>query len=82
MIQEFVSEKFDIKMEELKSKNNSPKIAMPRQVAMYMTKKLTRYPLGGNRQFVWRKTPYDRDSFQSTKSKKCSGSGSLIFPEK
>jgi chromosomal replication initiator protein len=44
-IQEFISEKFDIKIEELKSKNNSPKIALPRQVAMYMAKKLTRYPL-------------------------------------
>jgi len=44
-IQEFVSEKFNIKIEELKSKNNSPKIALPRQVAMYLTKKLTRYPL-------------------------------------
>jgi len=44
-IQEFVSEKFDIKIEELKSKNNSPKVALPRQVAMYLTKKLTRYPL-------------------------------------
>ena len=44
-IQEFVSEKFDIKIEELKSKNNSPKIALPRQVAMYLAKKLTRYPL-------------------------------------
>lgn len=44
-IQEFISEKFDIKIEELKSKNNSPKIALPRQVAMYLAKRLTRYPL-------------------------------------
>ncbi len=44
-IQEFISEKFDIRIEELKSKNNSPKIALPRQVAMYLTKKLTRNPL-------------------------------------
>ena len=44
-IQEFVSEKFDIKIDELKSKNNSPKIALPRQVAMYLAKKLTRSPL-------------------------------------
>jgi len=44
-IQEFVSDKFDIKIDELKSKNNSPKIALPRQVAMYLTKKLTRNPL-------------------------------------
>jgi chromosomal replication initiator protein len=44
-IQEFVSEKFDIRIEDLKSKNNSPKIALPRQVAMYLAKKLTRSPL-------------------------------------
>lgn len=44
-IQEFVSDKFDIRIEDLKSKNNSPKIALPRQVAMYLAKKLTRCPL-------------------------------------
>ncbi len=44
-IQEFVSEKFDIRIDELKSKNNSPKIALPRQVAMYLAKKLTHSPL-------------------------------------
>lgn len=44
-IQEFVSEKFDIRIEELKSRNNSPKVALPRQVAMYLSKKLTRSPL-------------------------------------
>jgi chromosomal replication initiator protein len=44
-IQEFVSEKFDIAIDDLKSKNNSPKVALPRQVAMYLAKKLTRCPL-------------------------------------
>jgi chromosomal replication initiator protein len=44
-IQEFISEKFSIKVEDLKSKNNSPKIAMPRQIAMYLIKKLTKFPL-------------------------------------
>jgi len=44
-IQEFVSDKFDIRIDELKSKNNSPKIALPRQVAMYLAKKLTHSPL-------------------------------------
>jgi len=44
-IQEFIAEKFDIKVEDLKSKNNSPKIALPRQVAMYIIKKMTKYPL-------------------------------------
>jgi len=44
-IQEFVSDKFDIAIEDLKSKNNSPKVALPRQVAMFLAKKLTRHPL-------------------------------------
>lgn len=44
-IQEFVSDKFNIAIEDLKSKNNSPKVALPRQVAMFLTKKLTRHPL-------------------------------------
>jgi chromosomal replication initiator protein len=44
-IQEFVSEKFDIRIDELKAKNNSPKVALPRQVAMYLAKKLTHCPL-------------------------------------
>jgi chromosomal replication initiator protein len=30
---------------DIKSKNNSPKIAKPRQVAMYICKKLTKSPL-------------------------------------
>ncbi len=46
-IQEFVADKFNIRTDELKSKNNSPKVALPRQIAMYMTKKLTRIPLAG-----------------------------------
>ncbi len=44
-IVEFISEKFDIRIEELKAKNNSPKVALPRQVAMYLAKKLTHCPL-------------------------------------
>ncbi len=45
IVQEFVADKFEIKVEDLKSKNNSPKIALPRQVAMYLIKKLTKFPL-------------------------------------
>ncbi len=44
-IQEFIAEKFSLKKEDLISKNNSPKIALPRQIAMYLIKNLTRYPL-------------------------------------
>ncbi|HOI44390.1 MAG TPA: chromosomal replication initiator protein DnaA [Candidatus Aminicenantes bacterium] len=40
-IQKLICHKFKIKLSQLKSKNNSPKIAFPRQVAMYLSKELT-----------------------------------------
>lgn len=44
-IQEFTAKKYSIKTSDLKSKNNRPKIALPRQIAMYICKKLTNQPL-------------------------------------
>jgi chromosomal replication initiator protein len=41
MIQKFVAEYYQLKLHELKSKNNSKSIALPRQVAMYLCKSLT-----------------------------------------
>jgi chromosomal replication initiator protein len=41
MIQKFVAEYYQLKMAELKSRNNSKSVAMPRQVAMYLCKALT-----------------------------------------
>jgi chromosomal replication initiator protein len=41
MIQKFVAEYYQLKMVELKSRNNSKSVAMPRQVAMYLCKALT-----------------------------------------
>jgi chromosomal replication initiator protein len=41
MIQKFVADRYGLKMGELKSKNNSKSIAMPRQIAMYLCKSLT-----------------------------------------
>jgi chromosomal replication initiator protein len=41
IIQKFVSEYYQLKLAELKSRNNSKSIAMPRQVAMYLCKALT-----------------------------------------
>jgi chromosomal replication initiator protein len=38
-----VAEEFNLSLEELKSKNNSRAISMPRQVAMYLCKRLTRH---------------------------------------
>jgi len=40
-IQKFVADYYQMKMIELKSRNNSKSVALPRQVAMYLCKKLT-----------------------------------------
>jgi chromosomal replication initiator protein len=40
-IQKFVAEYFNLKLVELKSRNNSKSVAMPRQIAMYLCKMLT-----------------------------------------
>ena len=44
-IQKMVCHKYKIRPSQLKSKNNSPKIAFPRQVAMYLSKELTKSSL-------------------------------------
>jgi chromosomal replication initiator protein len=41
IIQKFVADHYQLKVGELKSKNNSKSIAMPRQIAMYLCKTLT-----------------------------------------
>jgi chromosomal replication initiator protein len=41
MIQKFVAEYYQLKVLDLKSRNNSKSVAMPRQVAMYLCKALT-----------------------------------------
>lgn len=41
MIQKSVSEQFNLKVSDLKSKNNSKSISYPRQIAMYLAKQLT-----------------------------------------
>lgn len=40
-IQKFVADHYQLKLNELKSRNNSKSVAMPRQVAMYLCKMLT-----------------------------------------
>ncbi len=44
-IQKIVCNKFKIKLSQIKSKNNSPKISFPRQIAMYISKELTQTSL-------------------------------------
>jgi chromosomal replication initiator protein len=41
IIQKFVSDYYNLKLADLKSRNNSKSISMPRQVAMYLCKSLT-----------------------------------------
>jgi chromosomal replication initiator protein len=41
IIQKFVSDYYQLKLTELKSRNNSKSVAMPRQIAMYLCKSLT-----------------------------------------
>jgi chromosomal replication initiator protein len=41
MIQKYVADYYNLKLADLKSRNNSKSIAMPRQVAMYLCKSLT-----------------------------------------
>jgi len=44
-IQKIVCHKFNLNLSQLKSKNNSPKVAFPRQIAMYLSKTLTKTSL-------------------------------------
>ena len=45
VIQKFVADYYNLKLADLKSRNNSKSVAMPRQVAMYLCKSLTRASL-------------------------------------
>jgi chromosomal replication initiator protein len=45
IIQKYVADYFQLKVQDLKSKNNSKSVAIPRQVAMYLCKSLTRASL-------------------------------------
>jgi chromosomal replication initiator protein len=45
IIQKFVADYFQLKPSELKSRNNSKSVALPRQVAMYLCKTLTKASL-------------------------------------
>jgi chromosomal replication initiator protein len=41
MIQKFVADHYNVKLAELKAKNNAKAVVVPRQIAMYLTKALT-----------------------------------------
>lgn len=44
-IREFIAQKYNVKVDDLVSKSNKREIAQPRQIAMYICKKLTKNPL-------------------------------------
>ncbi len=44
-IKNFIAEKFGIKVNELNSKNNSPRVSFPRQIAMYLIKVVINMPV-------------------------------------
>jgi chromosomal replication initiator protein len=41
IIQKYIADYYNLKMVDLKSRNNSKSVAMPRQIAMYLCKSLT-----------------------------------------
>jgi chromosomal replication initiator protein len=45
MIQKMIADHFKMRIQDLKSKNNSKSVTMPRQICMYLCKKLTRASL-------------------------------------
>ncbi len=45
MIQKFVADHYNVKLADLRAKNNSKAVAVPRQIAMYLTKALTQASL-------------------------------------
>ncbi len=61
IIQKFVADYYQLKLGDLKSRNNSKSIAMPRQIAMYLCKGLTSASLPEIGTQFWGKAPFDRD---------------------
>ena len=45
MIQKFIANYYQLKIVDLKSRNNSKTITLPRQIAMYLSKSLTNHSL-------------------------------------
>ena len=62
IIQKFVADYYQLKLGELKSRNNSKSVAMPRQIAMYLCKTPDERVAAGDRQELRRQAPFDGDS--------------------
>ena len=65
IVQKAVADHYSLKLSELKSKNNSKSVAMPRQIAMYLCKSAHERLAAGDRQELRRQAPFDRDSLDS-----------------
>ena len=62
-VQKAVADHYSLKVAELKSKNNSKSVALPRQVAMYLCKIADKCVIARNRQELRRQAPFHRHSF-------------------
>ena len=62
IIQKFVSDYYQLKLAELKSRNNSKSVALPRQVAMYLLQVTDERIAAGNRPKLRWQAPFDGDS--------------------
>ena len=62
IIQKFVADYYNLKMADLKSRNNSKSVAMPRQIAMYLCKIADACVAARDRPKLWRQASLDGDS--------------------
>ena len=69
MIQKFVANYYRLKIADLKSRNNSKNVTLPRQIAMYLSKSLTNASLPQIGKEFWWKTPFNGDSLDSKNRK-------------
>ena len=53
MIQKTIADYFGMRVQDLKSKNNSKSVAVPRQICMYLCKKVTGLVAAPDRTGVW-----------------------------
>ena len=65
IIQKFVADYYNLKMIDLKSRNNSKSVAKPRQIAMYLCKSLTHASLPEIGRSFRREASFDRHSLDS-----------------
>ena len=70
-IQKFVADYYQLKVADLKSRNNAKSVAMPRQVAMYLCKMLTHASLPEIGKTLRRQAPLDGDPLDQEDRGRC-----------